>query len=462
MANRPIIIFAKSAAERDFFRHVLSQKEENTICFEKEEICFDNLVPLQPKLVLARIDSLTLAWRFILALYVLKVDAKLLIVSNTLGGKNFRNEKLCQSVACINLDYEKEHFLIEIERFLHEQTTGTLRLAQHDILIGESPWIKNINEMIPCLAKATEPVLISGENGTGKEHLARIIAGAPEDSIFVRVDCNTQGRENILNSLSSEMDTKREALLSGRDMGGIPGPVYILLNKVNRLDEAGQAEILTLLDGEITHFNSKKRDHSNKFRIISTSEVDLGVHVKKGLFRKDLFYRLNVIPIHLSPLRYRKGDISILTDYFLINGSIKRGRSFESPTATTIEKMFCYDWPGNVDELKKLIEQYAIHRDVEIIHEHLGSQELENESCDYLYHMFNRDLEFSTFEIQNQMTFSGDFSLKAICDQYAGFTEKKIMRRALETTNWNRKKAAALLNISYKSMLNKMKIYEIV
>ncbi len=462
MEDKPVIIFAKATLERDYFRHLIVETGKSAICFEKEEICFDNLYSLKPKIIIARIDSITIAWRFVLALYVLKSDARLLIVSNYLNRESFTDKRLSKSVTFIKLTYEKENFLSKLEQLYLEQRAANSS-KHHDILIGEASRIKKINAMIPCLKKSSDPVLISGEKGTGKERLARIIAGSVEnDSIFVRIDCNAHGREKILDRLATEFDRIKDNPLAKRTAGTCPKPVIILLNNVNQLNETGQAEILTLLDGGSISLDQKKKENEKAFRIISTTEVDLSVLAKHDGFRKDLFYRLNVIPIYLTPLRQRKGDIRLLIDYFLINSTIEKGLSFESPSEATIEKMFCYNWPGNIHELEKLIDQYAIQRDEDIINEHLGSIQMDDRKCDYLYEMFNQDVEISTLEIHNHLTTLGKISLKSICDQFAGFTEKRIMRRALENTNWNRKKAAALLNISYKSMLNKMKMYEIV
>jgi len=452
--NRPIIIFAQSPTERDYLRDMLSALEITLLCFEKETTCFDNLVSIHPQLIVVRTDSKTTIWRFILALNALKLDAGLLHLSNAFDAHNLNLNLVNIMTHSLPWAYESNNLADTINQKLTVNESSP-KTNGHGVLIGTSPAIKSINSKLQSLAQAPDPVLIEGEAGTGKELLARMIVdGTRDNAIFIKIDCKTMaGMEKSPYAMSgvSLYEKIYEIVVSNRVE---KKPVTILLDKIDHLDQRSQSELLLLWEKD---FNTQAN-----VRFIATAEADLAHRVRHNLFRKELFYRLNVIPVHMPALRERREDIPLLSDHFAIEACTQLRRSFIFPASYLSGQLTTYHWPGNLDELKCSMDRLASSGDEGQILQQSGLQSFRKNSCRNLYNAIGSDSIPDLLEIRSCLSSMGNTSLKSICDQFTHKTEKKLLRKALETTNWNRKKAASLLHISYKSMLNKMKMYEII
>jgi DNA-binding NtrC family response regulator len=453
--NRPIIIiFAQSPSERDYLRDMLSALEITILCFEKEATCFDNLISIHPQLIVVRTDSKTTVWRFALALNALKLDARLLHLSSAFDAHNLNVNHVNIMTHSLPWAYEPNNLADNIHQMLTINESPP-KLNGHGVLLGTNPAIKSINSKLQSLAQAPDPVLIEGEAGTGKELLARMIVDCKRDnSILLKIDCKALAvvekrpcampggclYEKIYEIFVSNQVAKK--------------PVTILLDKIDHLDQRSQSELLLLWEKD---FNF----HAD-VRFIATSETDLAHRVRHDRFRKELFYRLNVIPLHMPALRERREDIPLMTDHFAIEACTRLRRSFLFPTPHLSGQLTAYHWPGNLDELKCSMDRLAASGDEGQILQQSGFQSFRKNPCRNLYNAVGADTIPDLLEIRSCLSNMGNTSLKSICDQFTHKTEKKLLRRALETTNWNRKKAASLLHISYKSMLNKMKMYEII
>jgi transcriptional regulator with PAS, ATPase and Fis domain len=220
------------------------------------------------------------------------------------------------------------------------------------LLVGQSPRIRNVLRMVDKLGHCRWPVLLLGETGTGKEVVARSIHKVQPVGPFVTIDC------------SSLVGPLMESELFGHVKGAFTGavtPKTGLIEVANGgtafFDEIGelpldlQAKLLRVLQekefrpvGSLTHRRSD-------FRVIAATNRDLAKEVEKGAFRRDLFYRLNVVNLRLAPLRDRKEDIPSLIAHFLARHA--RGHIL---TQETLEAMLSYDWPGNVRELENCIQ----------------------------------------------------------------------------------------------------------
>jgi transcriptional regulator with PAS, ATPase and Fis domain len=220
------------------------------------------------------------------------------------------------------------------------------------LLVGQSPRIRNVLRMVDKLGHCRWPVLLLGETGTGKEVVARSIHKVQPVGPFVTIDC------------SSLVGPLMESELFGHVKGAFTGavtPKTGLIEVANGgtafFDEIGelpldlQAKLLRVLQekefrpvGALTHRRSD-------FRVIAATNRDLAREVEKGTFRRDLFYRLNVVNLRLAPLRDRKEDIPALIAHFLM----RHGKG-HTLTQETFEAMLCYDWPGNVRELENCIQ----------------------------------------------------------------------------------------------------------
>ena len=230
-------------------------------------------------------------------------------------------------------------------------------------LVGEHPAIVKLRALIERVAPTEVTVLITGESGTGKEVVAQAIHTLSPRSAqpFVPVNCAAIPHD----LLESEMfghergaftgaAGSRHGLLTTADRG------TIFLDEIGEMPGALQAKLLRVLEDGVVRPVGADRGTRVNVRVIAASNVDLGAAVAKGTFREDLFYRLQVVPIVIAPVRERRSDIPLLTEHFL-----ERVRDRTPARALTISReamvaLWSYDWPGNVRELENMVERLAI------------------------------------------------------------------------------------------------------
>ncbi len=241
-----------------------------------------------------------------------------------------------------------------------------------DELIGNSVPIKALKKEIEIVAPTDSRVLIFGENGTGKELVARLIhrKSLRKNKPFVEVNCAAIPDELIESEL---FGYKKGAFTGATD--DKPGKFELANFGTLFLDEIGdmslktQAKLLRVLEEEkIEPLGSTKSININT-RIISATNKNLMKEIEAGNFREDLFYRLNVIPIEIVPLRERKEDIPLLINYFLSKLEIKYKKGKKEFSQNAMDKLFFYNWPGNVRELKNVVERAYLMTTSEIIRE---------------------------------------------------------------------------------------------
>jgi two-component system response regulator AtoC len=202
----------------------------------------------------------------------------------------------------------------------------------------------------------------------------------------------------------------------------------------------------------------KTTDAAMDARIIATSSQDLAVLVESGHFLKGLFYRLNVIRINVPPLRMRLEDIPLLADFFTDKFCIESGRSHFQLSDKMKNLFACYHWPGNIQELEDLIKLIVIDGAEDRISRKLRIHKKYRGITDY-YQDINTLAGLS--DVKKHVKDLDNISLKKIGGIFLERAEKKLVKKALDSTNWNRKRAAKLLDISYKSLLNKIKEYKL-
>jgi DNA-binding NtrC family response regulator len=257
--------------------------------------------------------------------------------------------------------------LVSENSFLRRQLQG--RFEFNDI-IGSSPAMNLVFERMKRIVKSDSAVLVSGESGTGKELVARALHynGPRKDKPFVAVNC------------SAIPETLLESELFGHVRGAFTGAIKDKAGKFEAanhgtifLDEIGtlpihlQAKLLRVLqEQEVERLGSNKTVKLH-VRVISATNSDLEAMVKNGEFREDLYYRLNVIPLHLPPLRERQQDVMFLTSFFLEKQCRLMGRPPCSISKHALEVLEQYSWPGNVRELENLIERMIVLTDATTI-----------------------------------------------------------------------------------------------
>ena len=443
------IVFSRSLEVRDYLRDRTKVCGLNTVCFEKEAICFDNFRSIAPSVIIVHTDSLEVVWRFIFTTHTLDMNADLIIVSDAVKADAFVSYDIATPLYFTSISNPR----VPLDRMLLK-LVGNLNKSMFDVrtpfFLGDTQAIKKIRSMLPGLVASVDPVLVTGEEGTGKELLARLIAGrSGGGNAILKIDCSALQPEILIQDWLEEVMNTHVAAR----------PVIIFLDGIHQISKRIQAEILLVLE-RASQWDSGI-NNSGAIRIISSTKVPMAELLRTGEFREDLGYRLNVIPIHMPPLRDRKEDIDLLMDYFIIRAQVSRNKGFMIPSSKARKALRLYHWPGNVKELKTYMQRVAMTGSESCIFDNNTIPKIRKNSLEYFLETANTEGLPKIHEIKSSLSQMRDLSLKGVCEEFISRTEKNLMRKALETTNWNRKKAAELLNISYKSMLNKMKAYDI-
>ena len=256
--------------------------------------------------------------------------------------------------------------LEEENRFLRKKT-----LEKHSIT-GNSPPIQALKKQIAVAAPTKAWILITGENGTGKELVARTIhqMSRRADKPLIDVNCAAIPDELI----ESELFGHEKGAFTGstsrkRGKFEVANGGSIFLDEIGDMSLKTQAKILRILQEQKFERVGGTRTLTVNVRVIAASNKDLEREIEKGAFREDLYYRLNVIPIEVPPLRNRTEDIPLLVETFLKEFSEEGHCGLKGVTSLAIEHLKLYRWPGNVRELKNLVERLAIMTESEVIDE---------------------------------------------------------------------------------------------
>ncbi|WP_446899096.1 sigma 54-interacting transcriptional regulator [Clostridium sp. LBM24168] len=312
-------------------------------------------------------------------------------------------------------------------------------------IIGNSTKIQLSKSLALKVAKTDSNVLITGESGTGKELFAHGIHNASERYLepFVEINCAAIPSELF----ESELFGYEEGAFTGAKKNGKKGKFELANGGTIFLDEIGdmpmymQVKLLKVIqDREIERVGGNKVEKIN-VRIIAATNRNLEDCVKKGEFREDLYYRLNVMRIVLPPLRERKEDIPALADNLRIKIANKLGRYVEGISKEAIECFMKYDWPGNVRELENVIERAIdlLDSDLIIKLEHLPERIIKGSLKKYLMHDSNSK------------------HLKSIVSE----VEKQVILDCLNKNNWNKNKTANILGISRVGLYKKIEEYKL-
>src|SRR6202451_165723 len=309
-----------------------------------------------------------------------------------------------------------------------------------NIIFGHSEVMQAVRSRLGKVAAANVPVLITGESGTGKDIIARLIhvLSPWKTGPWVKVNCPAIPG----TLLESELFGYEKGAFTGA-FGMKPGRVEmahrgtLFLDEISELDSSLQSKLLQLLqDGQFCRIGAQE-DKKVEVRVVCATNRDLQTEIENGSFRQDLFYRINVVNLRMPSLRERRCDIDDLRKYFLEYYNRKfncRARPLSAEVLAVLQK---YHWPGNIRELENLIKRYVI-----LGHEDAITNDL-----------VHREPEFFNSEI----SLDGPISLKKLTRQCVRELERKVILKVLQQHHWNRKQAARTLGISYRALLYKIR-----
>jgi two-component system, NtrC family, response regulator AtoC len=287
--------------------------------------------------------------------------------------------------------------------------------------------MQTLENVVAEIAPTSIPVLLVGESGAGKEMFARRIhqLSANGDEPLVKIACAAMNPANFVGELGLNKSD-----ISAEEVKTLNRTVFF--DEISELDLSCQRSLLYALpDGE-----ARPRRGSLGARVISTTNRNLDDEMRAGRFRSELYYRINGVCLRLPPLRDRKEDIPLLVESFLTKYAAEFGRPRPSLSPRALRMLLDYSWPGNIRELENAVKKIVA----------LGAENLALP-----------DLVAEPAEIRTEVNETRCYSLKAAARAASREAEREMILEALARTRWNRKRAAQELQISYKSLLYKLK-----
>ncbi len=342
---------------------------------------------------------------------------------------------------------EIEEVLIKIERIIsHKELLNEVKYLRKEVFdntedfsfIGESEPIKRIKELILRVAPTNSTVLITGESGTGKEVVAQAIHQISEnsDKPFIAINCSSL-QENLLES---ELFGHTKGAFTGavNDKIGFfeaAGEGTILLDEISEIPITLQSKLLRVLEQKEFYRVGGTKKYPLKARIIAATNRELKQSIKNGDFREDLYYRIAVFEIDLPSLKSRRTDIPLLINYFIKKFNNEMKKKYIGVSSETMKAMIGYDWPGNIRELRNVIERAMI-------------------LCE------NKTITLDGLPAQikgiSPQT-SNSKNLKSVINSY----EKAYITQLLNENNWNKEETAKILDINPSTLYRKITELEI-
>ncbi len=356
------------------------------------------------------------------------------------------------AVDFITKPFNTDHLIMLVKKVLEARSIQRENILLREslkgmpVIIGKSPVMVELMKRVQKVARTKTTVLILGESGTGKELIARAIHHLSDRASypFVAINCAAIPRELL------------EAELFGYEKGAFTGAETrklgkfeladrgtIFLDEIGEMDPSLQAKLLRIIEDGMLERIGGVKPIAVDVRIIAASNRDLASEVSKGRFREDLFFRLNVFPLHIPPLRERKEDIPLLVDYFLKRFSADMKLPPKTISSSAMQMLLNHTWKGNVRELENAIERALILADgPEIRPEHLS--------------LFSPSKDEGFLE-----RIPLDGTLEEATQAAIRIVEAERIKRALRQTKGNKLRASEILKVSYKTLLTKIKEYNL-
>jgi two-component system nitrogen regulation response regulator NtrX len=357
------------------------------------------------------------------------------VKATRLGAYDFIEKPLSLEKTLVSVTRALEHGRLE-----RENANLRARLEERSAIIGDCEPMRALREAIATAAPSSGRVLIHGENGSGKELVARAIhaLSGRREGPFVEVNCAAIPEELI------------ESELFGHERGAFTGAVArrrgkfeaadggtLFLDEIGDMSVKTQAKVLRALEEQVIERVGGREPIRVDVRVIAASNHDLADLIAQGRFREDLFYRLAVIPIEVPPLRQRREDIPRLVDHFIAIFCAENGKRLKAVSAETIAYFLAYDWPGNVRELRNMVERLVIMTPGEVI----GAADL-------------------PAPLRAKDAAAGGEGPRSLKDARDGF-ERAYILAELRANDWNMSRTAERLGIERSHLYRKIKTYGI-
>ena len=338
-----------------------------------------------------------------------------------------------------------EHGRLKAEnRMLQSQLRTRYR---YENIVGQSHALRRVLDVVEKITGTDSTVLVTGESGTGKELVARAIHYNSQraDQMMVTVNCGAIPEELLESELFGHVRgaftsavNQREGRFTLADGG------TIFLDEIGDMSLNLQIKLLRVLQDKTFEPVGSSKSQTVDVRVIAATNQDLPQLIQEKRFREDLYYRLNVIPIVVPPLRERREDIPTLINHFLSVLADQKGAQVKGISAGAIEQLCRYHWPGNVRELENLVERLVILRSE-------GEIGVEDLPAEY------READGSPGTVAPRIP-PGGLDFNSVVDDF----EADLIRQALEQTGWNKNQAAGVLGLNRTTLLEKIKKKQIV
>ncbi len=339
------------------------------------------------------------------------------------------------------IELMKTRQLQKDNRSLREQVRSVENLSG---FTGQCMAMRHLQETVQLLADSDSTVLITGESGSGKEVLAKALhrTGARSNKPLVSINCGAIPEELLESELFGHVKGAFTGAIQAR-----PGRFELANGGVIFLDEIGdmspklQVKLLRVLQERCFEPVGSQQNIQVDIRVIAATHRNLEEEIKAGRFREDLYYRLNVIPLRLPPLRERGEDILLLINHFLNHFNVEKGSNIEGMSNDARQALFSYKWPGNVRELRNLVERICTLKREGIVEvDDLPSRMISEQAR--IAQNFQTDID----EVDS-------IDMKATVDEF----ENHLIQSALQRFNWNKNRAAKFLSMNRTTLVEKIK-----
>ena len=311
-----------------------------------------------------------------------------------------------------------------------------------DQIIGQSAAISNLLEMIKKIANSCSTVLILGESGTGKELIAKSIHFNSKQAggAFVPVHCGAIPKELLESELFGHMKGSFTGALRdriGRFQQAKGGTIF--LDEISTMDAATQVKLLRVLQEKEFQPLGGDKIIQSQARVLAASNENLEKAVRNGTFRRDLYYRLNVIPLSIAPLRERREDIPLLIKHFIKIFNKNKSSKLRGLDSEAMKQLCAYDWPGNIRELENLMERLSVLKEDDTV---------KISNLPFKYQNYPPSDFYPAVDIPET-----GINFNNLVKSF----ENKLILKALRRTKWNRNQAAKLLKLNRTTLLEKIK-----